>query len=601
MAIRGLIAFLFLFALAATSAAAQSMAERVQGAVAKTQASETIFNMDRMEGTVKTYETDNPEEASIQEADLEQEALKRKNQDTDVSRAVIAGEDSIRNRQDFDDINTGNADLAVEQAEGALGGLFSEDGSGICSAEFASGAVAGLNFCTRIIQKRMQSCTEQRVLDVDRRDRWACDVKERDTGAFCWIGDPNCGGEAYDHCTTLKAATASPGQNSYCTKTSERCVQYSVFVHRPSPGFSYERPCLRYELQFECLNADQTMGPATLQSRTFENFGETVVETCNEPRSGECTLASTSTTEGSSSKNINGMDVHRAWWQRTAQYDCTPTQYENTCGTLQNNTQCRKQSQETCLGRDDQGTCEYVEAVYDCRPDVSYETSCAPIKTCIGDHCTDSEGEASDDFPKAAAWLTFLDQTAKDISCHTVDRGGGSENIYLEEAECAGGLDPQDPAVFSGIKRACEYTSGLFNCCNGGGTGFTCGGEDVEVVQAVTTGRAHYLRTICRQTIFFGTICVRREHQYCLYNSKFARVFQEQAHLQIGGRFDPYAEPHCPPLSISEMESLDMEVMDLSEVFGDMMENIDLPVEEMLVEQLETDMGKFGGQVVFGS
>lgn len=401
-------------------------------------------------------------------------------------------------------------------------------------------------------------------------------------------GQQTCTRPPVDQCSNVRGFRPASGENAYCREIENTCIRNVAGV------------CDKRRYRYECLNASMTMGQAVLENRQFENFQEDVDTTCNGNVSGSCELQSTSVIQGSQTRNINGLDVHRSWWERRQNFDCTPEAYDNTCGVLENNTHCTRRPDEACIGWDEHGTCDYVEVAYDCDGSVTFEANCEAINVCVGDNCLGAEPEASEDFPMAAAWLTFLDETASDVSCSAnVDLGFGDQDPTPPE-ECTGVYTPQDPAVFSGSKKACEYTNGIFNCCNGDGSGATCGGEDVEVVQAVNTGRAHYLRTICKKKIIFG-ICVRRERQYCIYNSKFARVFQEQAHLQIGGRFDPYAAPHCPPLTIEEMESLDMEAMDLSEVYGDMIDNADIPVEDILIDQLRRDLNNFGGQVVFGN
>ena len=102
--------------------------------------------------------------------------------------------------------------------------------------------------------------------------------------------------------------------------------------------------------------------------------------------------------------------------------------------------------------------------------------------------------------------------------------------------------------------------------------------------QRMQAGATHYLRSECR-----GVFCLKKRYFYCTYNSKFARVFQEQAHLQTGVQFTDA----CPGLTIQQLETIDVDAMDLSEVFGDMLEDADLPVQDLVIERISTDMGVF--------
>lgn len=186
---------------AGTSVMAQDVSQRVQQALDNAAGRDSLFQTDTMENTVTTYETDRPEEADIPVDEFDQEAFTRKNENTAVGRAVVAGEDSIRYRQEFEDVSTGNADHAVEIADEALGGLFSSEGGGSCSANFAGGASPGVNFCTRILGQRLRFCTDRREITVDRRDRWRCEVhsgtyRDTCTGAVNW----SCTGQSGELC-----------------------------------------------------------------------------------------------------------------------------------------------------------------------------------------------------------------------------------------------------------------------------------------------------------------------------------------------------------------------------------------------------------------
>lgn len=85
---------------------------------------------------------------------------------------------------------------------------------------------------------------------------------------------------------------------------------------------------------------------------------------------------------------------------------------------------------------------------------------------------------------------------------------------------------------------------------------------------------------------------VESAQEFCVYKSKFGRVFQEQAHAQTGAQFLQRGYPvRCPALTIEQLELLDTGAMDFSEVYGDMMADIDVPVEDEVIEQLNNQLG----------
>jgi conjugal transfer mating pair stabilization protein TraN len=106
----------------------------------------------------------------------------------------------------------------------------------------------------------------------------------------------------------------------------------------------------------------------------------------------------------------------------------------------------------------------------------------------------------------------------------------------------------------------------------------------------------HYLGSRCTDR-FFG-FCILRLREYCVYESKLGRVFQEQAHKQIGGRFRARgSSDRCPPLTIDQLESLNMGEIDLSEIYGDMLDQADFPLQDALVNQLNNQLGVTAGDV----
>lgn len=426
-----------------------------------------------------------------------------------------------------------------------------------------------------------------------------------------------------DQCTAIskfpRAASAAALSSGQCTRLYRKCVRSVAGV------------CDKFELEFECLNGPLRGAPAKLLKRKFENFDETVERLCDPWVNDGCTLLDTRTFEQNATKTINGLKVKRAWWTRERSYDCTPKQYIDDCDSLDINPYCEKRDAGTCLGFGPNGECEWEQQAYDCQGSASFDASCEQVNVCVGDNCVGPDPEPSAAFPVAASWLTFLDEAAQGNNCEARTEptaGGGSSlddgcslfDIVLGDCEtseptseggivgasttneelsfdmCSGtdGFTKEAPDVFSGERRSCNTTRGLINCCKRGG--FECNDGDRLVRDAFKSGRSHYLKTDCVKTIVFGTICVKREHRYCIYNSKFARVFQEQAHRQIGGRFRPNSSPHCPALTIEQLESLDVEAMDFTEVFGQMIDDVDFPIEELLIRELQSDMGLFKGK-----
>ena len=398
-----------------------------------------------------------------------------------------------------------------------------------------------------------------------------------------------------------------PPLNGMCYETGKTCVLYS------------DGECLRHELNYRCWNGPVTAPPAILLSRKYENFSEDIQDSCvpldDDP---ECTFNQYSIVEGQETRDINTLDLNRAWWVRNGQYTCVNASYDDTCGPFDGNPSCTFTDETTCLAYRDDGTCEYAEYVVNCDEDPSFDANCEPINACVGEECLEIEQEASADFPKASVWLNFLDRAAKDNDCEAdPNLAPGEEPDYSQcNSQFAQNCEPEhsdwnittdnpgplvcedaifphgQPEVFSGKGSNCRYND-ILNCCNSGGFD-GCKTREFDLRSYRQAGAAHYLGSACRTKNLLGW-CIESRRYYCVYNSKFARVFQEQANLQTGDRFymglGSSPDIQCPGLTIAQMETLDVSIMDFSEVFGDMLDQADLPVEELLIERMEDQMG----------
>ena len=67
--------------------------------------------------------------------------------------------------------------------------------------------------------------------------------------------------------------------------------------------------------------------------------------------------------------------------------------------------------------------------------------------------------------------------------------------------------------------------------------------------------------------------------------------------MQTGAQFRLGETPQCPGLTFEQMESLDVAEMDLTEVYDDMLGSADQPVEELLIQELQSQLDLVGGGV----
>jgi conjugal transfer mating pair stabilization protein TraN len=345
--------------------------------------------------------------------------------------------------------------------------------------------------------------------------------------------------------------------------------------------------CDSWDREYRCWNGPADSVGADLLSRQYRNFAETVTSDCAALQGDtSCSFVETVTLQGAGSRIINEYPINRLWWEREQRFSCAGVGPVDTCGPIQSDPVCKENADPVCTSFASDGSCEVWRRSFHCYADPSLNAACQEINICEGENCTGAPEEPDEEYANAAAWLNFLDQAARQNTCDAdpgLEEGAPVTDLGL----CATGqLDYTEPQVFGGENRWCSYTN-FYNCCKGDDNLGRCSDHELETAQARQVGATHYRRTTCSRTIVFGTICVERRRYYCVYDSKFARVFQEQANVQTGGQFSS----NCPGLTIAQLETIDVGIMDLSEVFGDMLDSVALPIQELVMERLAEDMG----------
>jgi len=142
--------------------------------------------------------------------------------------------------------------------------------------------------------------------------------------------------------------------------------------------------------------------------------------------------------------------------------------------------------------------------------------------------------------------------------------------------------------ILSGTAGECR-TSGtqtLFkNCCNTANAMnpmFCDVSNEGAVAQKAAQGMCHYVGTYCTEKwALIG--CVQSKKVYCCFNSKLARIINEQGRNQLQS-FQPDMwgvpeNPVCRGFTPEEFQMLDFSKIDLTEFFNDIKSNLPLPAD----------------------
>ncbi|HOZ25120.1 MAG TPA: conjugal transfer protein TraN, partial [Thermomonas sp.] len=99
----------------------------------------------------------------------------------------------------------------------------------------------------------------------------------------------------------------------------------------------------------------------------------------------------------------------------------------------------------------------------------------------------------------------------------------------------------------------------------------SCNEEEGKVAMKEGAGLCHSVGTYCSSCIrILGACvaCIEHTTGKCCFNSKLARIVNEQGRVQVGKGWGSGENPDCSGFSIAQLQSLDFAAMDLSEFYA---------------------------------
>lgn len=203
----------------------------------------------------------------------------------------------------------------------------------------------------------------------------------------------------------------------------------------------------------------------------------------------------------------------------------------------------------------DPAFCITRERVYECPRITSARKTelCGSILTCPDGNCASEYQvslDATDDFKDAATSMVVANEIASQFNF-------------------------TDPSIFTGDKKRCKKKPiGISDCCADSGwaldTGLaSCSSEEVELGIKKEEGAAVYIGSYKTGSWPFKIT----NKIYCTYPSKLGRIIVEEGFKQLGWDFGSTRDPNCSGFTMTEIESLDFNAMDLSEFYADVEDN----------------------------
>lgn len=125
-----------------------------------------------------------------------------------------------------------------------------------------------------------------------------------------------------------------------------------------------------------------------------------------------------------------------------------------------------------------------------------------------------------------------------------------------------------------------------------------CKEEEKLLAKKRENGLCHYVGEYCSKklNLLVGDVCIQHKKTYCCFNSKLARIINEQGREQLGISWGSAKSPDCRGFKPDEFAKLDFSKMDLSEFYSQIsnsisnsvMQNINNYIKENIERQLNS-------------
>jgi len=538
----------FILALLVGPASAQDMMDRVEEAVATTSDVDKVSE-DAHEDIVPDFGSELPHDVEPDAAVLEENGQLLAISDTDEGNRYTQFSEKTQEwgPTALDASLLDTADAAVADPEAIVGNdLFSttSESGDLCSVTSISEAPRFTRSCDRAANVEVATCTETATVSTQIVQGYACDLANSNAlvpPCDVMQAHPSCEEVTGTACTDFFGAHVAcdePLTGTFICTTPEPIANPSAFTI----------PWIADPTEY--LDTERTCTP---------NYDEVA-----------CTLESTTCPGGPDVVFVNGVATPVACGELIDTYSCISDTYVDDCA-LFTDASCELLGSE-CIFQSSVGTCLTFEDTYECGADVegSFDAECDAVTVCVGDVCQSIETEPSTGFAESIAHVAMVNDMVKNN-----DVTDQSWVTYFW-------TDEDDLRLFTGdVKQCGRAIFGSVNCCKDTGWALgslaQCNTQEIELYAANEAGRTVYMNTYCSAWLL---VCTVKKRRYCVYGSKLARVISEEVFRVNGWDFE------CRGLTYDELQSVDFAQLDLSEVYGDLVEGTALPNPEALVDAL---------------
>lgn len=260
--------------------------------------------------------------------------------------------------------------------------------------------------------------------------------------------------------------------------------------------------------------------------------------------------------------------IHQDCWKWQDTY-LTQTETEGTCGEYMKNPACTVTRSE-CADTVD-GFCVSQQVTYSCeRKKEGNGQICGGEFFCRDGSCAQAQTGTSNMFGQAVSALAAVAAAGEDVAA----------------------LNGVDVRAFTGEAQHCKKMAvGFNNCCKDSGWGqdvglSSCSSEEKALGKAKDKKLTVYVGEYCSKKVL--GVCLEKKRGYCVFDSKLARIVQEQGRReQLGVGFGKGKSPDCRGITVDELQRLDFGVMNFSDFYDDLNAGSEIPEDQALLKKAQ--------------
>ncbi|EDL8432090.1 conjugal transfer protein TraN [Salmonella enterica subsp. diarizonae] len=260
--------------------------------------------------------------------------------------------------------------------------------------------------------------------------------------------------------------------------------------------------------------------------------------------------------------------IHQDCWKWQDTY-LTQTETEGTCGEYMKNPACTVTRSE-CADTVD-GFCVSQQVTYSCeRKKEGNGQICGGEFFCKDGSCAQAQTGTSNMFGQAVSALAAVAAAGQDVAL----------------------LNGENVRAFTGEAQHCKKMAvGFNNCCKDSGWGqdvglSSCSSEEKALGKAKDKKLTVYVGEYCSKKVL--GVCLEKKRGYCVFDSKLARIVQEQGRRdQLGVGFGKGKSPDCRGITVDELQRLDFGVMNFSDFYDDLSAGSDIPEDQALLKKAQ--------------